>query len=99
MKREKEDFLAEVKAESKLESENKNPQKMNMTPELAEAINLAYVQATQLININAVQVESHLREKLEEITTTCDQDQSILDCFKDKLDSCIKARQFTFDVT
>ena len=100
MKREeKKDFLAEVKAESKLESENKNPQKMNMTPELSEAINLAYVQATQLININAVQVERHLREKTDEITTTCDQDQAILNCFKDKLDSCIKAREFTFAIT
>ena len=99
MKREKEDFLAEVKAESKLESENKNPKEMNMTQELAEAFNRAYVQATQLVNINAVQVERHLREKTDEITTTCDQDQAILNCFKDKLDSCIKAREFTFAVT
>lgn len=100
MKREeKKDFLAEVEAESKLESENKNPKGLNMTQALAEAIHLAYVLAMWLVNINGVQVESHLREKLEEITTTCDQDQSILDCFKDKLDSCIKARQFTFDVT
>ena len=52
MKREeKKDFLAEVEAESKLESENKNPKEMNMTQELAEAIHLTYVQATHLINI------------------------------------------------
>lgn len=100
MKREeKKEFLAEVEAESKLESENKNPKGLNMTQALAEAIHLAYVLAMWLVNINGVQVESHLREKLEEITCSCDQDQSILDCFKDKLDSCIKARQFTFDVT
>lgn len=100
MKREeRKDFLAEVEAESKLESENKNPKGLNMTRALAEAIHLAYVLAMWLVNINGVQVESHLREKLEEITCSCDQDQSILDCFKDKLDSCIKARQFTFDVT
>lgn len=100
MKREeRKDFLAEVEVESKLESENKNQKEMNMTQELAEAIHLAYVLATHLVNINGVQVERHLREKTDEITTTCDQDQAILNCFKDKLDSCIKARESTFDVT
>lgn len=99
MREEKKEFLAEVETESKLESENKNPKGLNMTQALAEAIHLAYVQATHLENINGMQVEKHLREGLEKSTTTCEEDQSILDCFKDKLDSCIKAREFTFDVT
>lgn len=99
MREEKKEFLAEVEAESKLESENKNPKEMNMTQELAEAIHRAYVEATHLTNINVVQIERHLRKETDEIKCGCDQDQVILNCFKDKLDSCIKAREFTFDVT
>ena len=92
-------FLEEVKIESELESRNTNSKEMNMTAELAQSIHAAYVMATQRPNINGMQVEMNLQEELNRITTTCEQDQLILDCFKDKLDSCIKARTFTFDIT